>query len=253
MEVMGREKGAGVKVMFMNAQSVGNKMDELRAIVAISKPDIVAITETWTNDAIANELLQLDGYEIVARDDRNDTAGGRGGGVLVYAAEELCVWKGESPKEFNQGVTIKLKYKCEPIKIHVIYRSPNSKRENDDALNKWVNEMIGTNIIIGDLNYPDIDWDGGTAGSRGRGFFEATQNRFMDQHVTEPTHVSGNILDVILCDKEGLIRSVKMEGRIGKSDHDMISFDITIDNIKNEAQNKRPNYKRVGPAVVNFN
>ena len=167
MEVVGREERTGLNVLFMNAQSVGNKMDELRALVSMNKPDILAITETWTNDLIADAFLQIDGYEMITRDDRNDTAGGRGGGILVYAMRNLCVWKGESPAEFNQGVTIHLRYRCEDVKIHVIYRSPNSKRENDYALNKWVNVMHGTNIIIGDLNYPDIDWEEGTAGSKG--------------------------------------------------------------------------------------
>ena len=244
MEVVGGKERTKLNIMFMNAQSVGNKMDELRALVAINKPDVIAITETWTNETIADAFLQINGYEMAARDDRNDTAGGRGGEILVYTAAEMCVWKGESPENFNQGVTINLRHRCEDVKIHVIYRSPNSKRENDEALNEWVNDMRGTNIIIGDLNYPDIDWDGGTAGSRGRGFLEATQNRFMEQYVTEPTHVSGNILDVILCDKEDLIRSVKMEGRIGKSDHDMISFDISIEKIRNNEKGMRLNYGR---------
>ena len=84
----GGARGTGrkaVKVAFTNAQSINNKIDELRAIVNVIEPDIVAITESWTNESIGNELLMIDGFEMVAREDRKDTEGGRGGGILVYA------------------------------------------------------------------------------------------------------------------------------------------------------------------------
>ena len=57
--------GEGVSAMFLNAQSLGNKMSELRAVVSLERPDIVAVNETWTNDAIDNGMLGIQGYEIV--------------------------------------------------------------------------------------------------------------------------------------------------------------------------------------------
>ena len=94
----------GVVVLYTNARSIVNKMDELRAIVTIKNPDIVAITETWTNDIVNDEHLQLRGYEIIERKDRNDTERGRGGGILIYAKQKLNVWRGETISEFNQKV-----------------------------------------------------------------------------------------------------------------------------------------------------
>ena len=35
------------------------------------------------------EILKLEGYEMVARDDRKDTCGGRGGGILVFVKKEV--------------------------------------------------------------------------------------------------------------------------------------------------------------------
>ena len=77
----GRERRRRVKVMCTNAQRINNKINELRAIVPVIEPDIIAITESWTNDSIGNEVLEVDGFEIVAREDRRDTEGGRGGGI----------------------------------------------------------------------------------------------------------------------------------------------------------------------------
>ena len=59
-------------------------MDELRAIVETKKMDVIALTETWTNDDIDNDFLSLNGYEVIDRKDRADTDRGRGGGVLIY-------------------------------------------------------------------------------------------------------------------------------------------------------------------------
>ena len=64
----------------------------------------------------------------------------------------------------------------------------------------------------------------------------------MQQHVEEPTHKSGNILDLVLCDQEGMVKEVKGEGRVGKSDHDVISFKLCV----------RPNKTTNSRMTMNF-
>ena len=240
----GSRRRGRLKIVFTNAQSINNKINELRATVAVIEPDIVALTETWTSELIGDALLEIDGFEMVARDDRKDTENGRGGGILVYAKKELCVWRGETPPDFNQAVTITIKCGSEDVNIHVVYRSPNSKKENDASLTNWVKSMRGNNVMIGNFNFPDIDWVAGTAGSRGREFFEATSEAFFDQHVMEATHNSGNLLDLILCNREEIIKMVTAEGKIGKSDHELISFELWIDEKRDKSQRKSLNYKR---------
>ena len=39
-----------IKVMFANAQSMINKIDEIKAVMTIHNPDIFAVTESWTNE-----------------------------------------------------------------------------------------------------------------------------------------------------------------------------------------------------------
>ena len=51
------------------------------------------------------------------------------------------------------------------------------------------------------------------------------------------THISGNILDLVLCNREGMINDVRAEGRIGKSDHDLVSFMVVVEK-KKENSNK---------------
>ena len=127
----------------------------------------------------------------------------------MYAKKELCVWRLEETSDFNQCTAIKVKCGCEDVVIHSVYRSPNSSRENDAKLCAYVKEMRGTNILVGDFNYPDINWETGTTAARGRDFFEATTAAGMDQFVNEPTHISGNTLDLILCNKGEMINAVR--------------------------------------------
>ena len=87
--VVGRPRSAELSVIFGNVQSVINKMDEFRATMCMMKPDIIALTETWTHDGIGAEILEVEGYEVVARSDRNDTEKGRGGGILIYVEKNI--------------------------------------------------------------------------------------------------------------------------------------------------------------------
>ena len=239
----GKER-EGVVVFFFNAQSVVKKMDELRAIATSEMPDIIAITETWANEAIGDAHLKIDGYEIIGREDRKDTMGGRGGGIVIHAVKSLHAWKIEVASSFNQIAVIKMRCGSVEIKLHVIYRSPNSNDQNNAALCDHIGEMRGVNVLIGDFNMPDIDWGNGVAGSRGRKFFEMATEKSLEQHVEEATHISGNKLDLILSDKEGLISDVKMMGRVGRSDHELIAFQIKVEKKNNGKAPPRRNFRR---------
>jgi hypothetical protein len=72
-----------------------NKIDELTSNVSDMDPDLIFLTESWCNNQITDAFLSLPGYELIQelRKDRFDTDRGRGGGLLVYAKNDLtfCV------------------------------------------------------------------------------------------------------------------------------------------------------------------
>ena len=98
----------GLKIVYTNARSLVNKIDELKIYTALTQPDIIAITETWTNDSISNHYLSLPNYAIISRHDRNDTLNGRGGGILVYARESLKAVEFTEHCSFNQFASIRI-------------------------------------------------------------------------------------------------------------------------------------------------
>ena len=73
-----------MKILYTNARSIVNKIQELKLYVNAVLPDVIAITEAWIHDGISNDYLQIPDYSIVTRHDHNDTTQGRGGGILIY-------------------------------------------------------------------------------------------------------------------------------------------------------------------------
>ena len=73
----------------------------------------------------------------------------------MYVKKEINARKMEEKPLCNQTASVEIKSGGEEVRIHVVYGSPNSKKANDDGLCTWVKEMRGTNILIGDFNFPD--------------------------------------------------------------------------------------------------
>ena len=70
--------------MYTNIRSIMGKFAELQHEVAIHKPDLFALAETWLEDSIADPEIQLPGYTVL----RTDRINNRHGGVLAYIAHK---------------------------------------------------------------------------------------------------------------------------------------------------------------------
>ena len=79
------------RVLFFNARSIVSKVDLLQTELQArsTKPDIICICETFSNDQHSDAYLKLCGYEIVSRKDGTDTVNGITRGLLIYCREGL--------------------------------------------------------------------------------------------------------------------------------------------------------------------
>ena len=84
-------------------------------------PNILVITETWTNDAISNDYLNINGYDVIERKDRNDTKEGHGGGIIVYVKKTMCAWREECDTVFNQCGMIGVKMNGGDLHVLSVY------------------------------------------------------------------------------------------------------------------------------------
>ena len=250
----GMTKNAGIiKILYTNAQSILNKLDLLQAHLYELEPDLIAISESWTHKDIAPATLNLPGYTIVGRSDRTDTLNGRGGGVLLYSRlSNVYEEVGDRPEQVVHAV-LSNKEKSSDIHLHVVYRSPNSSLEVSEGVQKYIENVPDNSILIGDFNYPEINWS--TLSSTlapGQLFLDTANNQFLSQHVDFPTNltpqpngsVTATTIDLVLTNEDNLIASVKPVDHLGASHHVMMMVEVVVPTCSNDTVEMVPDYNK---------
>ena len=77
--------GGGLKTLYLNAQSILSKLLDLEATAFDYKPDLILITESWCNENIDDNILNIKGFELI-KDLRSD----RIEQTLPMALVEVC-------------------------------------------------------------------------------------------------------------------------------------------------------------------
>ncbi len=227
-----------LKCFYTNADSLVNKMTEFRARVGDIAPDIIVVTEAKPKNARYMPLVAeyaVEGYDMFRLN--MDCIGGRG--IILYTSTDLEAEPYEVDPSFNEIVCAKMKLGPEEdLLVAAVYRSPNSTAENNDDLNRWLSRTgelkFSHKLIIGDFNYPDINWETWTTVasemSSNFKFIESLRDSYMYQHIDAPTRgrtgQNPSILDLIITNEEGMVSDIMMEGPLGKSDHSCINFDF---------------------------
>ncbi|PKU40120.1 adaptin ear-binding coat-associated protein 1 [Limosa lapponica baueri] len=222
---MGVKLEAQLKCIYTNARSMGNKWDELEAIVQQDSYDVVATTETWWDDGQDWNAV-MDGYKLF----RKDRQGRRGRGVALYVRECFDCIELDSSDDKVECLWIRMKVKANKgdFVLGVCYRPPNQDEEADEVFYKRLAEVsqLPVLVLVGDFNLPDICWKYNTAESRqARRFLGCTEDNFLTQLVGEPAR-GGALLDLLLTNRDGLVGDVLVGGHLGLSDHEMVKFSI---------------------------
>ena len=215
-----------------------NKINDLQILINDSDPDLILITETWCNEDISNAMLNVTGYfiEPELRLDRTDTMNGIGGGLLVYAKENLVVKPVQIDNDFNMFRRFEVlrseskddeRFETKPnLTITLVYRPPRSRTENINELCKLFRNSGDNSILIGDFNFPMINWDELTSDRSCENFLQCTMDNNFEQLVTFPTHVRGNVLDLIFTNRPENIINIESLGNLSNSDHSILSIDV---------------------------
>ena len=83
--------------------------------------------------------------------------------IAIYTKTNLHIGETTMTTEFHEDLWLIIKLKeGDQLLIGCIYRSPNSNRPNNASLRKLLEEAADKGsthmIILGDFNYPEIDW-----------------------------------------------------------------------------------------------
>ena len=207
----------------MNARSLANKLSSFHFIVYSTLPSVIAVTETWLSSSYYNNEVLPTGYSII-RQDRPT----RGGGVLLATISHIpsiVIYSNTSP----DILTIKLLLHS-PILISAIYIPPSSSDSLWSFLISYLSDLFQSDcpiVVVGDFNCPDINWDTLSATNHSSSRLCNLMFDFnLSQCVTEPTHIKGNILDLVLINSADILSEVTVSSPLSTSDHFSLSFNI---------------------------
>ena len=236
-----------MKCLYTNAQSLVNKHFELQAVVDIYDPDIIGITETWLNSKISDNEYCIEGYHKPIRQDRVDTKDGRGGGVLLLIKNSINYVQivPDNSIDYTNSVWIEVvNNDGKKTVIGVVYRSPNSTETNNEKLYKCIQELSNRNLIImGDFNYPNIDWNNLHTTRDGLDFMNLIMDNFLCQHVNFPTR-ENNILDLFISSDPNMVDNLQCVGKLGSSDHVLVLAELNFKTCVAENLQEIPDWKK---------
>ena len=196
--------------LYTNADQFLNKRSEFSVAMEIYNPDIVGITEVKPKTSrykIQESELMIENFDIF----HNLEEDGRG--LLLYVRTPLKASICEMENDFSEKLFVECKLNDgNNLLIGLIYRSSNDERasvyaEKLNDLFTLVSNMKATHkIIMGDFNYPQIDWNMeiSKVGEEhiASKFLKTTKDLFFIQNQKTPTRYRegqiANILDWFL-------------------------------------------------------
>ena len=169
-----------------------NKLIQFQQLIYSSLPSLVVVTETWLKDNIDDSEILPRGYNIF----RLDRPGDRKGGGLASREDLSCSIK----PELRSGGEIMV---CE-LKIAVIaaYRPPDDSSSFIPFLFSTLTKVESSGyshlLLLRDFNFPQIDWQLTSSSQELENQFCNLLDDFsLIQLIEDPTHIHGNILDLV--------------------------------------------------------
>jgi hypothetical protein len=189
-------------------------MSILQELVYSNDYDIICLCETWLNDSVLNNEL-LPGYSI----HRRDRQGQIGGGVLVAVRTNIESRRREDLERENiELIAVEIhKSGNKPLLLYTFYRPPQSPPNVLNQLNSSLQDSPESSciVLLGDFNLPTISWsENQSAPLNARGlvvddiFCNFVDDNFLHQFIKGPTHITGNKLDLLLCNHPEVIENV---------------------------------------------
>ena len=203
-----------------NSQSVGNKTTELCEYVTNRDIDVLCLTETWMHhdDQVVIGEISPPGYAFISVPRKCVNPKYQRGGVGILYKSQINlgqVTNLDLPNFETYEFTI-VSNISHSLYIVLIYRPPPSTvnkltvpkfLEEIEILIDRVNLLPGKLILLGDFNvHYDIPEK-----SDFKRFSTILDSVGMVQHVTEPTHRSNHILDLVITRQEDAIVNSAIE------------------------------------------
>ena len=199
---------------------------------------IIAITEAKPKNArfpMHPADYKLDGYQTFSR----NLTGHEGRGIILYAQDWMDVKEVHLMMDYQESLWVEVKTgkKGGKLLCGIVYRSPSQQTEEKlKLLIQLIQQATDKKqqvLIMGDFNFPHIDWNTWTPRHHGqaeREFLTTCMDGLLTQHVREPTRgrfgQNPNILDLVFTQGEEELGEIEFLSPLGKSDHVCMLFNF---------------------------
>ena len=208
---------------FLNIVSLPKKIDEINCSMANKFIDLTAFNETRLDANITDNMIKIDGYDVVRKDRSRN-----GGGVCIYLRSSI------NYKVRNDLVPTKLEVVCieitkphsKPFLVTTVYRPPSASSEFFDHFEKLIKAIDHENkevFILGDLNCNMLkaDSDSNIPTKKIKLLYELYQLTQLINEATRVTMTTTSLIDHILTNTP---EKISDSGVIhtGISDHSLV-------------------------------
>lgn len=236
-------KHCGVNCIYTNADRLTNKFEELTSIITNEQIHIAAIVETLPKDLKCTQTdpedikFVLPGYKVIHNN--------KGRGICLFIKDDFDFIRMPELELFETSIFGRVKTKTESFTLGAIYKSPNSSDDQIQTLFDQINAVANKHnspndnlVIVGDFNYPNINWKNETTTIKNsenptNKFLSSIHDNYLFQLVDENTHYKPNtnpsLIDLILTNNNEFVENIEYYAPIGKSHHLVLNFNIQCD------------------------
>lgn len=214
-----------INLCSFNARSMRNKMTEISYFVNNHSINVFAVSESWLGPMVPDGHLQLEGFQLPYRKDRNASA--HGGGVCILVSDDLpCRRRTDLELPELELIWIEVFLKCFPVLIGCCYRPPGASNDFYTLLEKSLEKVLQKNIIlVGDFNAKHADWlETDSSDQAGRTLKDLTDSINLTQLCSFPTHLGpdgkpSSLLDLVFTNLPINLCRCNVLDPISSSDH----------------------------------
>lgn len=209
----------------LNVRSLLPSYQNIKEIILSNNFDAFTICETWLNETISNEYLNIDGFQIY-RIDRNT----RGGGVLIFIKNNFRSEVINIQGNFCEQLWINIQTKNKNIALGIIYKPPNQEINNfliafEESLS-IIFPTVDEIICCGDFNINLFDYGNNNVEK----FFSVLDSFGLCQVIDAPTRITdstSSLLDLIICREEVVLEKGVIETN-HISDHQLVYCKLNL-------------------------
>ena len=213
----------GFKMAFLNIVSLPKKIDEINCSMANKFIDLIAFNETRLDANITDNMINIDGYDVVRKDRSRN-----GGGVCIYLRSSINyrVRNDLVPTELEVVCIEITKPHSKPFLVTTVYRPPSASSEFFDHFEKLIKAIDNENkemFIPGDLNCDMLkaDSDSNIPTKKIKSLYESYQLTQLINEATRVTMTTTSLTDHIVTNTP---EKIPDSGVIhtGVSDHSLV-------------------------------